>query len=81
VFLSIEVCLLTVTIPPFSLSLPSYTSRTGEHNMYKEYRDTTLNGAVEQVRERERERGGGHNNDRIDNTLFFYPSPPSPPPF
>ena len=27
-----------------------YMSRTGFHNMYKEYRDTTLNGAVEQVR-------------------------------
>lgn len=26
-----------------------YMSRTGFHNMYKEYRDTTLNGAVEQV--------------------------------
>lgn len=26
-----------------------YASRTGEHNMYKEYRDTTLNGAVEQL--------------------------------
>ncbi|XP_016707150.1 60S ribosomal protein L18a-like [Gossypium hirsutum] len=25
-----------------------YQSRTGYHNMYKEYRDTTLNGAVEQ---------------------------------
>jgi len=24
-----------------------YQSRTGYHNMYKEYRDTTLNGAVE----------------------------------
>ena len=26
-----------------------YQSRTGYHNMYKEYRDVTLNGAVEQV--------------------------------
>ncbi|XP_059435820.1 large ribosomal subunit protein eL20-like [Corylus avellana] len=26
-----------------------YQSRTGYHNMYKEYRDTTLNGAVEQM--------------------------------
>merc|ERR1711920_885320 len=26
-----------------------YQSRTGFHNMYKEYRDTTLNGAVEQM--------------------------------
>ncbi|CAI9760109.1 unnamed protein product [Fraxinus pennsylvanica] len=26
-----------------------YLSRTGYHNMYKEYRDTTLNGAVEQM--------------------------------
>lgn len=26
-----------------------YTSRTGVHNMYKEYRDVTLNGAVEQM--------------------------------
>merc|ERR1712032_687141 len=24
-----------------------YQSRTGFHNMYKEYRDTTMNGAVE----------------------------------
>ena len=26
-----------------------YNSRTGVHNAYKEYRDTTLNGAVEQM--------------------------------
>lgn len=26
-----------------------YTSRTGVHNMYKEFRDTTLNGAVSQM--------------------------------
>jgi len=26
-----------------------YQSRTGYHNMYKEFRDTTLNGAVEQL--------------------------------
>ena len=26
-----------------------YQSRTGYHNMYKEYRDTTLNGAIEQM--------------------------------
>ena len=26
-----------------------YQSRTGYHNMYKEYRDTTLNGAIEQL--------------------------------
>lgn len=26
-----------------------YISRSGEHNIYKEYRDTTLNGAVEQM--------------------------------
>ena len=26
-----------------------YNSRTGVHNSYKEYRDTTLNGAVEQM--------------------------------
>lgn len=26
-----------------------YQSRTGYHNMYKEYRDTTLNGAVHQM--------------------------------
>lgn len=26
-----------------------YQSRTGYHNMYKEYRDLTMNGAVEQM--------------------------------
>eukprot|EP00274_Cyanoptyche_gloeocystis_P004584 CAMPEP_0196654954 /NCGR_PEP_ID=MMETSP1086-20130531/4700_1 /TAXON_ID=77921 /ORGANISM="Cyanoptyche gloeocystis , Strain SAG4.97" /LENGTH=175 /DNA_ID=CAMNT_0041987009 /DNA_START=65 /DNA_END=592 /DNA_ORIENTATION=- len=26
-----------------------YNSRTGTHNMYKEYRDTTINGAVEKM--------------------------------
>ncbi|KAL8227803.1 hypothetical protein R6Q57_015387 [Mikania cordata] len=26
-----------------------YQSRTGYHNMYKEYRDTTLNGSIEQM--------------------------------
>lgn len=26
-----------------------YQSRTGYHNSYKEYRDVTLNGAVEQM--------------------------------
>merc|ERR1719504_310517 len=26
-----------------------YESRTGTHNMYKEYRDTTINGAVGQM--------------------------------
>jgi hypothetical protein len=26
-----------------------YQSRTGYHNMYKEYRDVTLNGAIEQL--------------------------------
>ncbi|TKY46776.1 60S ribosomal protein L18a [Spatholobus suberectus] len=26
-----------------------YQSRTGYHNMYKEYQDTTLNGVVEQM--------------------------------
>ncbi|PNH03955.1 60S ribosomal protein L18a, partial [Tetrabaena socialis] len=26
-----------------------YTSRTGVHNMYKEYRDVTLNGCVSQM--------------------------------
>merc|ERR1712071_102093 len=26
-----------------------YDSRSGTHNMYKEYRDTTLNGAVEKM--------------------------------
>lgn len=26
-----------------------YQSRTGYHNMYKEYRDTTLNGGVDQM--------------------------------
>jgi len=26
-----------------------YQSRTGEHNMYKEFRDVTLNGAVDQM--------------------------------
>lgn len=26
-----------------------YQSRTGYHNMYKEYRDTTLNGAIESL--------------------------------
>ena len=26
-----------------------YESRTGSHNMYKEFRDVTLNGAVEQL--------------------------------
>lgn len=26
-----------------------YQSRTGYHNMYKEYRDCTLNGAIEQL--------------------------------
>jgi large subunit ribosomal protein L18Ae len=34
-----------------------YQSRTGFHNMYKEYRDTTLNGAVEQMYD---EMGGRH---------------------
>ncbi|CAA2967237.1 60S ribosomal L18a [Olea europaea subsp. europaea] len=29
-----------------------YQSRTGYHNMYKEYRDTTLYGAVEQMKVR-----------------------------
>ena len=33
-------------------------SRTGYHNAYKEYRDTTLNGAVEQLYQA-RPRGGG----------------------
>ncbi len=28
-----------------------YQSRTGYHNAYKEYRDTTLNGAVQQLYE------------------------------
>jgi len=26
-----------------------YQSRTGYHNMYREYRDTTLNGAIDQL--------------------------------
>lgn len=26
-----------------------YESRTGFHNMYKEFRDTTLNGAIDQL--------------------------------
>lgn len=34
-----------------------YQSRTGFHNMYKEFRDTTLNGAVEQMYD---EMGGRH---------------------
>ena len=34
-----------------------YQSRTGFHNMYKEYRDTTLNGAVKQMYD---EMGGRH---------------------
>lgn len=34
-----------------------YTSRTGVHNMYKEYRDVTLNGAVDQMYA---EMGGRH---------------------
>eukprot|EP00271_Cylindrocystis_brebissonii_P015163 TRINITY_DN3730_c0_g1_i1.p1 TRINITY_DN3730_c0_g1~~TRINITY_DN3730_c0_g1_i1.p1 ORF type:complete len:180 (+),score=37.30 TRINITY_DN3730_c0_g1_i1:84-623(+) len=36
------------TIKNFGLWV-RYQSRTGYHNMYKEYRDTTLNGAVEQM--------------------------------
>ena len=36
------------TIKNFGIWL-CYQSRTGYHNMYKEYRDTTLNGAVEQM--------------------------------
>eukprot|EP00244_Chara_vulgaris_P014977 TRINITY_DN97_c0_g1_i2.p1 TRINITY_DN97_c0_g1~~TRINITY_DN97_c0_g1_i2.p1 ORF type:complete len:179 (+),score=40.67 TRINITY_DN97_c0_g1_i2:268-804(+) len=36
------------TIKNYGLWL-RYQSRTGYHNMYKEYRDTTLNGAVEQM--------------------------------
>ncbi|XP_030480082.2 large ribosomal subunit protein eL20y isoform X2 [Cannabis sativa] len=36
------------TIKNFGIWL-RYQSRTGYHNMYKEYRDTTLNGAVEQM--------------------------------
>ena len=34
-----------------------YQSRTGFHNLYKEFRDTTLNGAVEQMYD---EMGGRH---------------------
>jgi len=34
-----------------------YQSRTGVHNMYKEYRDTTLNGAVSQLHQ---EMAGNH---------------------
>jgi hypothetical protein len=36
------------TVKNFGIWL-RYQSRTGYHNMYKEYRDTTLNGAVEQL--------------------------------
>ncbi|XP_009109630.1 60S ribosomal protein L18a-2 isoform X1 [Brassica rapa] len=36
------------TINNFGIWL-RYQSRTGYHNMYKEFRDTTLNGAVEQM--------------------------------
>ncbi len=36
-----------------------YQSRTGYHNMYKEYRDTTLNGAVEQLYQVGGGRAGG----------------------
>jgi large subunit ribosomal protein L18Ae len=36
------------TIKNFAIWL-RYNSRTGVHNAYKEYRDTTLNGAVEQL--------------------------------
>eukprot|EP00884_Botryococcus_braunii_P000253 jgi/Botrbrau1/10228/Bobra.0362s0018.1 len=36
------------TVKNFGIWL-RYQSRTGYHNMYKEYRDTTLNGAVEQM--------------------------------
>lgn len=36
------------TIKNFGIWL-RYNSRTGVHNAYKEYRDTTLNGAVEQL--------------------------------
>jgi large subunit ribosomal protein L18Ae len=36
------------TIKNFGIWL-RYQSRTGYHNMYKEYRDTTLNGAVDQM--------------------------------
>ena len=36
------------TIKNFGIWL-RYQSRTGYHNMYKEYRDVTLNGAVEQM--------------------------------
>ncbi|KAF4357255.1 hypothetical protein G4B88_012622 [Cannabis sativa] len=36
------------TIKNFGILL-RYQSRTNYHNMYKEYRDTTLNGAVEQM--------------------------------
>ncbi|KAG4399838.1 hypothetical protein AAZX31_08G297100 [Glycine max] len=35
-------------IKNYGISL-RYQSRTGYHNMYKEYHDTTLNGAVEQM--------------------------------
>jgi large subunit ribosomal protein L18Ae len=36
------------TIKNFGIWL-RYQSRTGYYNMYKEYRDTTLNGAVDQM--------------------------------
>ncbi|CAN8290736.1 unnamed protein product [Cochlearia groenlandica] len=36
------------TVKNFGIWL-RYQSRTGYHNMYKEFRDTTLNGAVEQM--------------------------------
>ncbi|KAL6549103.1 60S ribosomal protein L18a-2 [Orobanche hederae] len=36
------------TVKNFGIWL-RYQSRTGYHNMYKEYRDTTLNGGVEQM--------------------------------
>jgi large subunit ribosomal protein L18Ae len=46
-----------------------YNSRTGTHNMYKEYRGTTLNSAVEQMYE---EMAGRHraarSNIQILNT-------------
>ena len=36
------------TVKNFYISL-RYNSRSGTHNMYKEYRDTSLTGAVEQM--------------------------------
>ncbi|KAI5079769.1 hypothetical protein GOP47_0005248 [Adiantum capillus-veneris] len=45
-----------------------YQSRTGYHNIYKEYRDTTLNGAVEQIK---RENTKQFHDSKIKFPLIF----------